>query len=237
MTVYFVDDGLDTGDIAGEAVVPIHPKETPESLTAKLNEEGTRVLLTVIQQFAAGTVERRKQPPAECKSRTRPTRAQRNELARRLPHWRRLGDGRQALKTGLWLALFHSGIYSLLRWFRRGQSRGAILLYHRVNDISADVLTPVPGVLPSILLTLRHYYHPIPTDELYLDVREAAPPLLAAAGAARYRVHLFRVCGHHRVFLQDEKKYPQHFQNLRTRDDSLKNSRVALSCSSLRENL
>jgi peptidoglycan/xylan/chitin deacetylase (PgdA/CDA1 family) len=240
VTIHFVDDGLDTGDIVGEAEVGIHPKETPESLKAKLDEQGTRLLVRVLRDIQAGTSERRPQPPAARKARTRPTRAQRNELARRLPHWRRLADGRQALKTAVWLALFHSGFYSLLRWIRRGKSRGAILLYHRVNDVSADVLTTSTRRFAEHLITLRHYYHLMPTremveriasrsriepttvaihfDDCYLDVRTWAAPLLAAAHAPGTAFISSGFVDTDRVFLHDEKKYPQRFQNLRTQD-------------------
>ena len=240
VTVHYVDDGLDTGDVAGDIEVPIHPKETPESLKAKLDEEGTRLLVSVIAQIQAGTAARRKQSATEQRARTRPTRAQKNELARRLPHWRRLGDGRQAIKSAVYLALFHSGFYSLIRRLRRRQTRGAILLYHRVNDVSTDVLTTSTRRFAEHLITLRHYYHWIPTGELveriasrapikpttvaihfddcYLDVRTWAAPLLAAAGAPGTAFISSGFVDTDRVFLHDEKKYPQRFQNLRTED-------------------
>jgi len=240
VTVHFVDDGLDTGDVVGDSEVAIHPKETPESLKAKLDEEGVRLLGKAIEQIGRGTVARKQQPRTGERARTRPTRAQQNELARGLPHWRRLGDGRQAIKIAVWLALFHSGFYSLLRRLRRGRSRGAILLYHRVNDFSSDVLTATTRRFAEHLITLRHYYRVIPTDELvervasrtriestsvaihfddcYRDVRTCAAPLLAAAGMPAAAFISSGFVDTDRAFLHDQRKYPQRFPNLRTQD-------------------
>jgi hypothetical protein len=61
VTVHFIDEGLDTGDVAGVSEVPIHPKETPESLRRKLDLEGARLLVRVVDQIEQGTVDRQAQ--------------------------------------------------------------------------------------------------------------------------------------------------------------------------------
>jgi peptidoglycan/xylan/chitin deacetylase (PgdA/CDA1 family) len=245
VTVHFVDDGLDTGDVVGTATVPIHPKETPESLRSKLDLEGNRLLVSVIHSIQLGTAVRRAQPaanpplPAQ-KPRTLPTQDENVELARRLPHWRRLSDGRQALKTAIWLALFHSGFYSFVRWARPGRSRGAILLYHRVNDISSDVLTASIQRFAEHLVTLRRFYRVVTTtemveriasrtpieptsvaihfDDCYRDVRTFAAPLLEAAGAPATTFVSSGFVDTMREFLHDQAKCPHRFENLRTED-------------------
>ena len=237
VTVHFVDQGLDTGDIVGESEIPIHAKETPESLRAKLHAEGARVLAQAVEQILKGTVSRRRQPPADGKPRTRPTRAQELEMQRRLPHWRRPRMGRNALKNALWLLVFHSGLFWLIRLARRGSSRGAILLYHRVNDVSEDVLTASTRRFAQHLVVIRKYYHPILTqdlvekiagrrtiqptsvaihfDDCYRDVRTEAAPLLASAGilATAFISSGFVDTG--RIFEHDREKYPHRFENLR----------------------
>jgi folate-dependent phosphoribosylglycinamide formyltransferase PurN/peptidoglycan/xylan/chitin deacetylase (PgdA/CDA1 family) len=240
VTVHFVDDGLDTGDVLGASEVPIHPKETPESLRKKLDIEGFRLMAEVVDQVALGTAVRQPQPKTTHATRTRPTRVQTLELARKLPHWRRLGDARQTIKIAVWLALFHSGIYSLLRRLRKGKSRGAILLYHRVNDISQDVLTASTRRFAEHLVTLRRYYHPMTTEEMveriagharleptavgvhfddcYRDVRTCAAPLLAAAGIPGTAFVSSGFVDTERVFLHDEERYPHRFENFRTQD-------------------
>jgi hypothetical protein len=240
VTVHFVDDGLDTGDVAGASEIPIHPKETPESLRKKLDAEGTRLLAQVAGQIASGTLVRRPQPRTTHKPRTRPTRRQVRELAKRLPHWRTLGDGRQAIKTAMWLALYYGGFYFLVRTLRRSKSRGAILLYHRVNDVSEDVLTASTRRFAEHLVTLRHYYRVIATEEMvariasrapieptavaihfddcYRDVRSYAAPLLAAAGMPAAAFVSSGFVGTTRIFAHDQEKYPHRFENLASQD-------------------
>jgi peptidoglycan/xylan/chitin deacetylase (PgdA/CDA1 family) len=240
VTIHFVDDGLDTGDVVGTCSIPIHPKETPESLKSKLDLAGTELLVSVIHEIQQGTAVRQPQPAGGRAARTRPTRVQTIELARRLPHWRKLGDGRQAVKIVFWLALYYGGFYALLRWTRRGRSRGAILLYHRVNDMSEDVLTASTRRFAEHLVTLRHFYHPMPTgemveriaqgaplqatsvaihfDDCYRDVRTCAAVLLEAAGIPATAFVSSGFVDTERVFLHDRDKSPHRFENFRTQD-------------------
>lgn len=241
ITVHFIDAGLDTGDIVATSEVAIHPKETPESLRAKLDQEGAALLASVVEQWCStGSVERRAQQPSSHKPGTRPTRAQREELARRLPHWRRLGDLRQILKLTVWLMVFYGGIFRLVRWMRRDSSRGAILLYHRVNDVSEDVLTTSTRRFAEHLVTLKHYYRvpstqelvskiagrqPLPVtsvaihfDDCYRDVRTCAAPLLKAAGMPGTSFVSSGFIDTERVFQHDKEKYPHHFENLNSQD-------------------
>jgi len=240
VTVHFVDDGLDTGDVLGTSEIPIHSKETPESLAAKLNLEGSRLLANVISRLQEGSAERRPQPRSENKPRTLPTRAQQLELAGRLPHWRRPNEIRQVGKLAIWLIVFHTRLYALLRMLRRGQSRGAILLYHRVNDLSNDVLTTSTRRFAQHLVTLRRYYRIVPTEELveriaarqtlpsetvaihfddcYRDGRTHAGPLLRAAHAPAVMFVSSGFVNTDRVFQHDLEKYPHKFENFREQE-------------------
>ncbi len=240
VTVHFVDEGLDTGDVLAEKEIPIHPKETPESLVSKLNIEGAQLLAEVVSQICQGTSRRSPQPSSGHKSRTRPTRAQQLELARRLPHWRRLSDTRQVVKLALWLAIFYSGLYALIRRARGGGSRGAILLYHRVNDLSTDVLTTSTRRFAEHLVTLRRYYRIVDTgtlveqiasgrhieptsvaihfDDCYRDVRTYAAPLLRAAQAPAMTFVASGFVDTDRAFQHDAAKYPHTFENFRAHE-------------------
>jgi peptidoglycan/xylan/chitin deacetylase (PgdA/CDA1 family) len=240
VTVHFVDDGLDTGDVLGTSEIPIHRKETPESLSTKLNREGSRLLARVVAQIQDGTVERKPQPRSDRAPRTRPTRAQQKELAQRLPHWRRPSDLRQVVKILSWLFVFYTGIYSLLRLARRGKSRAAILLYHRVNDISDDPLTASSRRFAEHLVTLRHYYRVLPTekmveqiaakkpleptsvavhfDDCYRDVRTQAGPLLCSAQIPAVAFVASGFVDTDRAFQHDLDKYPHSFENFQTSD-------------------
>ncbi|MDY0212459.1 MAG: phosphoribosylglycinamide formyltransferase [Desulfuromonadaceae bacterium] len=56
-TVHFVDDGVDTGPIIIQAVVPILTDDTEESLSARILEQEHRIYPQAIQLFAAGALE------------------------------------------------------------------------------------------------------------------------------------------------------------------------------------
>lgn len=240
VTVHQVDDGLDTGGVLGTSEIPIHPKETPESLRRKLDQAGIEAMTEVVGRIALRTAVPEPQSKTGIKARTRPTRAQTLELTRKLPHWRRFSDGREAVKIAVWLAIFHTGIFSGLRFLRRKKGRGAILLYHRVNDISQDVLTTSTGRFAEHLVTLRQYYKVTSTEEIvrrvasgvplefgtvalhfddcYRDVRTCAAPLLAAAGAPAAAFVSSGFVDTTRAFRHDEEKYPHRFENFLRQD-------------------
>ncbi len=53
-TVHFVDEGVDTGPIIIQAVVPVYDDDTEESLTARILKEEHRIYPQAIQLFAEG---------------------------------------------------------------------------------------------------------------------------------------------------------------------------------------
>lgn len=240
VTVHFVDDRLDTGDIVGTAEIPIHPKETPECLKTKLDSAGARLLASVVRDFLAGRVTPTAQPHTRQKPWSNPTRAERLELQRRLPHWRLQNDASEAFKTLFYLALLHLGVYRSLRWFHRHRNRAAILLYHRVNDRSLDVLTTSTQRFAEHLIVLSRYYKVVPSsglvervlkgrriepgtvvihfDDCYRDVHTYAAPLLRAAGLPAAAFISSGFVGTDRAFAHDEQKYPQLFENLRAEE-------------------
>jgi peptidoglycan/xylan/chitin deacetylase (PgdA/CDA1 family) len=202
--------------------------------------EGARVLARGVAQIHEGTARPSPQPRSDAKPRTRPTRAQQRELARKLPHWRRQPETWQIIKTVLWLTVYYSGIYSLVRLTRRGRPRAAILLYHRVNDTSDDVLTASTRRFAEHLVTLRRYYRVESTetmvgqiatrqpakatavaihfDDCYRDVRTNAGPLLHAAKAPAVAFVSSGFVDTDRAFQHDLDKYPHRFENFRSED-------------------
>lgn len=240
LTVHVVDDGVDTGDVLGTSEVPIDPNDTPESLETKLDLEGARLLASVVSDIQGGSVTRRPQAHAGLRPRSKPTRAQRLELQRRLPHWRLRSEAKDVVKMAFYLMLLSSGIYSLVRWFRRRSgTRAAILLYHRVNDVSADVLTTSTRRFAEHLVALSRYYHVAPTsevveclasgrriqsttvaihfDDCYRDVYSHAAPLLHAAGMPATAFVSSRFVNSSLAFPHDQK-CPHRFENLRDED-------------------
>ncbi len=239
VTVHFVDDGLDTGDIVGSSEIPIHPNETEASLRTKLDWEGARLLAECVAELHAGTAQRTSQPKSSTRPRTRPTRLERNQLAKRRP-----GTLSQAkpfkniFKTSFYLGLYYSGIYALIRFVhrRKGHCRAAILLYHRVNDFSVDPLTTSTKRFAEhlVLLGRRHCVcdseslveqlnrrEGIPPDlvmihfdDCYRDVFSNAAPLLKSARMPAIAFISSGFIGTTRAFKHDEERYPFTFENL-----------------------
>jgi len=56
-TVHFADEGVDSGPIIIQAVVPVHPDDTAESLAERILKEEHRIYPQAIQWFAEGRLE------------------------------------------------------------------------------------------------------------------------------------------------------------------------------------
>lgn len=142
------------------------------------------------------------------------------------------------LKTAMYLGLYYSGIYAAVRGTRSllRKSRAAILLYHRVNDFSADPLTTSTRVFAEHLVLFRHRYRVCDSDSLvrqlrarqgmpnsalalhfddcYRDVSSNAAPLLHAAHLPASAFISSGFIGTHRAFQHDAERYPFEYENL-----------------------
>src|SRR3990167_5152829 len=56
-TVHFVDEGVDTGPVIIQAVVPVHDNDTKETLAKRILKEEHRIYPQAIQFFAEGRIE------------------------------------------------------------------------------------------------------------------------------------------------------------------------------------
>jgi peptidoglycan/xylan/chitin deacetylase (PgdA/CDA1 family) len=240
VTVHFIDENLDTGDIVAETSVEIHPKDSPETLRTKLDVCGAELLAACVSRIADGTAMRRPQTPSSHRPRTAPTRNERHELERRLklppqtPRWIRVA------KTSLYLTIYYTGIYHLVcalnRKFPKGRS--CILLYHRVNNLTQDQLTTSVKRFAEHLAAIRRHYRVVTTAELvesvkqhkrppastvaihfddcYRDVYTNAAPMLARS---RMPACVFVSSGFintSRVFPHDAGKTPLFLENFKT---------------------
>lgn len=243
VTVHFVDDGLDTGDVLGEDCVPIHPKDSPETVRKKLDLRGSELLARCVQDLAEGGAQRRPQPPSNLKPRTSPTYRQRQQLYEKLglPS-RQVAFWAWVAKTLLYLAIFYSGLFHVMRTYRRitRTSRACTLLYHRVNDLAEDVLTTSVQRFAEHLMVLRRYYSVVPSsdlvakvksaqrvasnavvihfDDCYRDTYAQAAPMLAQV---RFPACFFVSSGYldtDRIFAHDAEKCPFRLENLRSQE-------------------
>lgn len=57
-TVHFVDEGVDTGPIIDQAVVPVLPEDTEETLSARILAEEHRLYSQVLEQYSQGRIRR-----------------------------------------------------------------------------------------------------------------------------------------------------------------------------------
>jgi peptidoglycan/xylan/chitin deacetylase (PgdA/CDA1 family) len=239
VTVHFVDSKLDTGDIVATEEFAISPRETPDTLAQKLHQQGASILARAVAAIQTGAAQPIPQSHTTIKPRTKPTLSDVAALRQRLPHWRDQSDLRVILRNLVALGVFYSGIYSLVRKLRR-KSRAAIVLYHRVNDFSPDVLTVETDALAAHLLAISKYYPTItsnqlvarlhakeriaPTavlihfDDCYRDVHTNGRPLLTAAGVP---ATVFINSGYidtDRSFEHDREKFPFQYENSRQAD-------------------
>lgn len=55
-TVHFVDNGTDSGPIILQSVVPVHPEDTEETLSARIQTEEHRIFPEAVRLFAEGRI-------------------------------------------------------------------------------------------------------------------------------------------------------------------------------------
>ncbi len=239
VTVHFVSSKLDAGDVVETGEVEISPLETPESLLEKLDQLGAHILASAVCKLQGGTAERIPQPPVTQVARTRPTRKEIATLHERLPHWRSpRPDFFVVLKNAFYIFLYFC-LYPIVRG-RRKHSRAAILLYHRVNDFSQDVLTVSTEIFAAHLLAISKHYPVISSEELtrclqekdvigptsvlihfddaYRDVYTGGGAILKAAGMPAAAFVSSGFVDTDRVFEHDREKYPFQYENFRRAD-------------------
>lgn len=239
VTVHFVDSGIDTGDILVTREVPIARMETPATLIEKLNAEGTLALCEAVSQIQNGSEIRRSQVETTVKPRPRPSYKEVQSLRARLPYWKSTSDndGYRVFKNLYALVLYYSGGYALVRAIHRlSFCRGAILLYHRINNYARDPLTTDTLTFASHLLALSKRYPTMKTlelvrriraglavppttviihfDDCYQDIYSNGAPLLATAGFPATAFINSGFVDTTRVYPHDAKKYAYRFPNL-----------------------
>jgi peptidoglycan/xylan/chitin deacetylase (PgdA/CDA1 family) len=178
VTVHCIDDGLDTGDIVGEAEVEIHPRDTEATLRHKLDLEGSKLLARCVADLAQGVAKRDPQPPADRKARTAPTHRQRQALDEKLgqPSGHRR-DLVYILKTIVYLLIYYAGVYHLVRAVRSKLGRGRVcaLLYHRVNNLCQDTLTTCVERFAEHMVALDRFYAVVSTADAVEWVQSGEP--------------------------------------------------------------
>lgn len=242
VTVHFVDKGLDTGDIVATGAVSILKTDTPESLLQKLHEEGARVLASAVSTIRDGKAIPRPQQKSSVRPRAKPCREDVALLRRRLPHWKQQGDASRIARDLYLLLVYYSGIYSLVRQYHRlrRRSRGAICVYHRVNNYSKDVLTVDTATFAAQLLAISKRYpvsstaalvdrlrskKPLPPttvsihfDDCYRDILTNGAPIMKVLGIPACAFINSGFVDTDRSFAHDVAQYPFTYEMLRSSD-------------------
>jgi len=241
VTVHFVDENLDTGDVVKATTIPILKTETPESLLEKLHEEGLKALVSAVELIRDGKAIRQSQTKSNKKPRSKPTRKDVTFLQRRLPHWKRKGEISTIARNLYLLFVYYCGIYFIARQLHRlFRSRGAIFLHHRVNDYSRDVLTVDPETFAAQLLAISKRYRfsstadvvdgvitrrPLqPTtvaihfDDCYRDIVINGAPIMKVLGVPACAFINSGFVDTDRAFPHDVSKYPFTYPMLRSCD-------------------
>lgn len=112
VTVHFVNQGLDTGDIVATGEVSILKTDTPDTLLEKLHQEGVRLIGEAVCMIRDGKAAPQQQEQLSVKARTRPTRQALALLRQRLPHWKQPGNVSRIARNLYLLLVYYSGLYS-----------------------------------------------------------------------------------------------------------------------------
>ena len=89
VTIHFIDDKLDTGDIILQKEIDISPDDSLDSLQSKLNELGKHMVVEALLNIKDGTFKRIPQGCRRLKINRLPTKDQRKMLAKKLKERKR----------------------------------------------------------------------------------------------------------------------------------------------------
>ena len=241
VTVHYVDDSLDTGEVVAAGQVNILARDTPDSLLVKLHQAGTETLVSAVKAIQAGTAKPAKQAGGTRKPYSFPTYKQVTELRQRLPHWNRPSPIGTICKNLYVLCVYHSGLFGLVKWWHSlKKCRAAIILYHRINDVSRDPLTAGIEEFAAQMALVARWYKPVATQELvnrlrrgepvpgtsvaihfddcYRDVFSYALPVLRELNIPAAAFVNSAFVGTGRAFLHDVAKSPFRFDNFTVED-------------------
>jgi peptidoglycan/xylan/chitin deacetylase (PgdA/CDA1 family) len=200
-TVHWVDEKLDTGDIAAQGEIPCGKYSTLRGLQLQLDDLGVALMTRAVLDISAGHSVRMPQPTGG-RTYRKPTLSQVSALERRLmarqpatqPRVLRLSRdsvaiaARQLRYTGLWRVML---------------PRITVILYHRVSDDARDNLTVGIAQFDRQMSLLRQHCEVLPLREVlecraipsskrplvavtfddgYLDNRTHAVPVLVRHG-------------------------------------------------------
>ena len=176
VSIHWVIESLDAGDIVAQRAVAVPPYATPGSLGPLLDGAATELLLAVLKCLDAGERPRTPQGHPETPTRSRPAWLVARRLRRRLTRSRKACVGGFSLLRGaakatvLWLYVHLWATIRNLVYRLTGRAHVVVLLYHRVNDDLLDNITVGVDQFRQHLKLLRRSYDILDLQE-FLDAR------------------------------------------------------------------
>ncbi len=176
VSIHWVSESLDAGDIVEQRAIPISPYAAPGSLGPLLDGAATELLLAVLKRLDAGERPRTPQGRPETPTRSRPAWLVARMLRRRLVRSRLDRIGVFALLRGaakavvLWLYVYLWSTLRNLTYRLTGRAHTTVLLYHRVSDDLLDSITVGVEQFVRHLRLLKRSYDIVDLQE-FLDTR------------------------------------------------------------------
>ena len=168
VTVHFVDEGIDTGDIVLQKNVPVFRYDNLNSVERKLQEISLSLYPEAVRQIATGKCQRIKQQKGRGKQYSFPTIKQIFQLKLRI------AKNQFIFKafSKLILKKLIFPICLLIVWLRdacfmcRGRSILSVLYYHRVTDVCQDGMTVSTCQFEKQIRFLKKHYRILSGSEL-----------------------------------------------------------------------
>jgi peptidoglycan/xylan/chitin deacetylase (PgdA/CDA1 family)/folate-dependent phosphoribosylglycinamide formyltransferase PurN len=161
VTIHFVNEGVDTGDVVLQELIPIFEYDDLHSIQIKLDEVSLSLYPEAVKQIAAGSYMRIKQPQNTGKQYFFPTLTQRVRLFFKIK--KKQFSTFAFIKTIAKKVIFL--LFLLLIWIRdsylrkKGKNILSILYFHRVTNICKDGMTiDLEAFEKQIRFAKKHYH-------------------------------------------------------------------------------
>jgi peptidoglycan/xylan/chitin deacetylase (PgdA/CDA1 family)/folate-dependent phosphoribosylglycinamide formyltransferase PurN len=168
VTIHFIDEGVDTGEVILKELVPIFEYDTLISLQKKLAEVSLKLYSEAIKLVACGTNQSIPQPKNIGKQYYFPTLYQRLSLFLKLKRsqFQLYAFIKDLAKKVIFLfgltAIYIRDFYLQLK----GKNMLSVLYYHRVTDLCQDGMTVSVEEFERQIRFLRKWYHIISANEI-----------------------------------------------------------------------
>lgn len=167
VTIHFVDEGIDTGDVVLQKIIPIFEYDTLGTLQAKLSEISLTLYPLAVKKIANENYKRIKQIQ-HGKQYYFPTISQKLRLNFKISknHFELFTCLRRLLRDTVYLVTLIFIFLRKLLLTDQGRGTLVVLYYHRVTDICQDGMTIGIADFEKQIRFLKKHYHMFSSSEL-----------------------------------------------------------------------